>query len=66
VRTGHPDTLTTRDHLAAWTGKAGNAAGTRDQYADLLPVLERVLGPEHPNILATRGDLAYWTKQSGR
>jgi hypothetical protein len=41
----HPHTLTTRHNLALWTGQAGDAAGARDQYAALLPIRERVLGP---------------------
>ena len=44
----HPDTLTARHSLAFWTGEAGDAAGARDQFAVLLPIRERVLGPEHP------------------
>ena len=44
----HPDTLATRHNLAVWTGEAGDAAGARDQFAALLPIHERVLGPEHP------------------
>jgi hypothetical protein len=59
----HPDTLTTRASLAAWTGTAGDAAAARDQYAELLAVRERVLGPEHPDTLTTRGNLAYWARQ---
>ena len=47
-----PHTLTTRDNLARWTGEAGDAAGARDQFAALLPIRERVLGPEHPATLA--------------
>src|ERR1035438_2669621 len=47
----HPDTLTARDYLAAWTGDAGDAAGARDQYAALVPVRERVSGAEHPDTL---------------
>ncbi len=41
-------------NLARWTGEAGDAAGARDQYAALLPVRERVLGPEHPDTLTAR------------
>ena len=41
----HPHTLTTRANLAALTGEAGDAAGARDQFAALLPIRERVLGP---------------------
>jgi len=43
------------------TGEAGDAAGARDQLAALLPIRERVLGPEHPGTLNTRASLAYWT-----
>ena len=46
------------------TGRRGCAQG-RDQYAALLPVYERVLGPEHPDTLAARHNLAYWTGHAG-
>ena len=59
-----PDTLWTRAHLARWTGEAGDAVGARDQFAELLPMRERVSGPEHPDTLAVRHDLAYWTGQA--
>jgi len=42
---------------------AGDAAGARDQFAALLPVL-RVLGPEHPGTLAARHELARWTGET--
>ena len=61
----HSDTLTARDHLASWTGEAGDAAGARDQYAALLPVRERVSGAEHPHTLAARANLARWTGEVG-
>jgi hypothetical protein len=48
----------------SWTGAAGDAAGARDQFAALLPIRERVLGPEHPDTLTTRASLAYWTGQA--
>ena len=41
----HPDTLTSRANLAAWTGHTGDAAGARDQYATLLPVRKRSWAP---------------------
>ena len=31
----------------------------------LLPVQERVLGPEHPDTLAARANLARWTGEAG-
>ena len=54
-----------RGNLAWWTGEAGDVAGARDQFAALLPIGERVLGPEHPGTLATRGNLARWTGEAG-
>ena len=57
----HPDTLDARHHLARWTGEAGDAAGARDQFAALLPIRDRVLGPGHPETLATGSSLAFWT-----
>ena len=60
----HPDTLAARHELARWTGAAGDAAGARDQYAALLPVVERVLGTEHPDTLRDRANLAYWTEKT--
>ena len=62
----HPDTLTARANLAEWIGQAGDAAGARDQYAALLPVIERV--PEAPSTRATltaRHNLASWTGHAG-
>ena len=38
----------------------------RDQFAALLPVIERIFGAEHPDTLSTRASLAYWTRQAGR
>ena len=45
--------------------EAGDAAGARDQFAALLPVRERVLGPEHPDTLTARSNLADWTGEAG-
>jgi hypothetical protein len=56
----HPDTLSTRNQLAQWTGEAG----ARDQLAAMLPIDERVLGVEHPDTLAVRANLAHWTEWS--
>ena len=54
------DPLTGRANLAHWTGMAGDPAGARDQYAVLLPIEERVLGPDHPYTLLSRANLAHW------
>jgi hypothetical protein len=61
----HPETLAARRNLAGWTGRAGDAAGARDQFAALLPIHERVLSPEHPDTLVVRHELAVWTGEAG-
>jgi hypothetical protein len=61
----HPNTLSTRNQLARWTGHAGDVAGARDQLAALLPLRERVLGADHPHTIATRHHLALWTGRAG-
>jgi len=58
------DPLTGRANLAHRTGMAGDPAGARDLYTVLLPIEERVLGPEHPDTLATRASLDYWTREA--
>ena len=45
--------------------EAGDAAAAREQYAALLPIRERVLGPEHPDTLTARANLAQWTGGAG-
>lgn len=32
--------------------------------AALLPIRERILGPEHRDTLTTRADLVFWTNQA--
>ncbi len=61
----HRDTLVARANLAYWTGEAGDPAGARDQFATLLPIQERVMGPEDSRTLADRGGLAIWTGEAG-
>ena len=61
----HPGHLATRANLARWTGEAGDPAAARDQFAALLPALERVLGQEHPHTLTARHKLASLTGQAG-
>jgi hypothetical protein len=36
----------------------------RDQFAALLPIRERILGPEHPDTLAARTKLGYWSEKT--
>ena len=47
------------------TGRAGDAAAARDQFAALVPVREGISGPDHPDTLAAREELAYWTGSAG-
>jgi hypothetical protein len=60
-----PKHLDARANLARWTGEAGDPVAARDQLAALLPVTERVLGPEHPDTLTIRSELARWTANAG-
>ena len=62
---GHPRTLTARHALAFFTGVGGDAAAARDQFAALLPSMERVLSPDHPKTLSARHNLARWTGGAG-
>ena len=45
-------------------GRTGDPAAARDLYAALLPVLERVLGPQYPQTLAARRNLDLWTREA--
>jgi len=47
----HPDTLITRSHIVAWTGRCGDPAGALRVALELLPDEERVLGLHHPDTL---------------
>jgi hypothetical protein len=44
---------------------AGLTRQWRQAAAALVPIQERVMGPEHPGTLDTGRDLAYWTAQAG-
>ena len=44
-----------------WTGFCGDAAGALRLSRELLPDLERVLGPDHPSTLTARNNNAAWT-----
>ncbi len=57
--------LGAREMGARSTGRGGDPAAARDQFAALVPVRERVSGAEHPDTLITRHSLAYWTGQAG-
>jgi hypothetical protein len=47
-----------RQRLAFWTWQAGDLQAGMRQYAALLPVRERVSGPEDPSTLSARFELA--------
>jgi hypothetical protein len=61
----HRDTLAARGLLASSAGEAGDAAAASDQFAALVPIIERVLGAEHPDTLTARNDLANWMGAAG-
>ena len=61
----HPDTLTTRDNIAFWTGQCGHPAEALRLFQELLPDQERVLGRDHPDTLTTRNNIAAWTGECG-
>ena len=60
-----PDTLTTRNNIAGWTGEVGDAREALRLFTELLPDMERVLGRDHPNTLTTRNNIAGWTGEVG-
>ena len=57
----HPNTLGTRNNIAAWTGRCGDTREALRLYRELLPDQQRVLGPDHPDTLNTRNNIAAWT-----
>ena len=61
----HPNTLTTRNNIATWTGRTGDPAEALRLFTELLPVMERVFGVDHPDTLATRHSVAAWTGETG-
>ena len=61
----HPDTLTTRNNIALWTGKMGAIRQGLRLFQDLLPDEERVLGKDHAETLTTRNNIASFTGAAG-
>ena len=57
----HPNTLTTRNNIAHWTGEMGDAREALRLFPRVLPDQERVLGRDHPDTLTTRNNIASWT-----
>ncbi|ANP54158.1 hypothetical protein J2Z21_005451 [Streptomyces griseochromogenes] len=68
----HPDTLTSRHHLAYVYGAAGNLRRAIPLYEATLAQREQVLGDTHPDTLTSRhhlattyrGQQAVWTRRS--
>ncbi|MDT8915141.1 tetratricopeptide repeat protein [Amycolatopsis sp. PS_44_ISF1] len=54
----HPNTLGTRNNLAAAYQAAGDLGRVIPLYETTLTASERVLGPDHPDTLGTRNNLA--------
>lgn len=61
----HPDTLATRGNLAQWRGRAGDPAGAREMFDELVPLFKGVLGAKHPYTLITRSNRADWRGEAG-
>jgi hypothetical protein len=49
-----------RRNLADWLGLTGQRAEAEAGYRELVPDLERVLGPDHPDTLRARQILTHW------
>ena len=54
----HPDTLNSRNSLAAAYQAAGRAAEAIPLFEQTLAARERLLGPDHPDTLTSRNNLA--------
>jgi hypothetical protein len=54
----HPDTLTSRDNLAAAYQAAGRTTEAITLYEQAFAARERTLGPDHPDTLTSRDNLA--------
>ena len=61
----HPNTLTTRNNLAAFRGRAEDAPSAAAAFEELLADYVRVLGPDHPDTLGARANLARWRGYAG-
>jgi hypothetical protein len=61
----HRASLSTRGNMAAFTGRAGDAAEAVRLFDELLPDITRNLGPDDRDTLAVRAGVAYWTGRSG-
>ena len=62
----HPDTLASRNNLAAAYQAAGRAAEAIPLHQQTLAACERVLCPDHPSTLTSRNNLAATYQEPGR
>ncbi len=62
----HPDTLNSRNNLAAAYVAAGRAAEAIELHQQTLAAFERVLGPDHPSTLSSRNNLAAAYRAAGQ
>jgi RNA polymerase sigma factor (sigma-70 family) len=63
---GHPDTLNTRNSLAAAYLAADCVADAIPLFEQTLAVLKRQLGPDHPDTLTSQNNLASAYQDAGR
>src|SRR5271166_3066251 len=63
---GHPDTLNSRNSLAAAYLAAGRVANAIPLFEQTLVVLQRQLGPDHPETLTSQNNLASAYQDAGR
>ncbi|HWM90512.1 MAG TPA: FxSxx-COOH system tetratricopeptide repeat protein [Thermoanaerobaculia bacterium] len=61
----HPDTLNSRNNLAATLVDLGYLADARKLHEQTLEILERVQGAEHPDTLNSRNNLADTLRRIG-
>jgi len=62
----HPDTLRSRNHLAAALRKEGKLVEAETNFHELIRIEEKVLGPEHPDTLWSRSGLATILSDQGK
>ena len=63
---GHPDTLNSRNSLAAAYLAAGRVADAIPLFEQTLAGLQRQLGPDHPDTLTSQNNLASAYQDAGR
>ena len=63
---GHPDTLNSRNSLAAAYLAAGRVADAIPLFEQTLVILQRQLGPDHPDTLTSQNNLASAYQDAGR